>query len=111
MTSLELTAEQAQAGYRPLAGRILLEIERSAAMIGALHVPEVAQDKTERDELQTARVLAVGYGRFREGGEWFPGIAEGDVKPGDRVLFAALMKDLNRAVILTAVTRVAAVVE
>jgi co-chaperonin GroES (HSP10) len=111
VTSLELTPEQAAQGYRPLAGRILLEIERNPSMIGSLHVPEVAQDKTERDELQTAKVLAIGYGRFREGDEWFPGITEGDVKPGDRVLFAALMKDLNRAVILTAVTRVAAVVE
>ena len=111
MTSLELTPEQAAQGYRPLAGRVLLEIERNPTMIGSLHVPEVAQDKTERDELQIARVLAVGYGTFFDGTESLPGIAEGDVKPGDRVLFAALVKDLNRAVILTAVTRVAAVVE
>lgn len=111
MTSLELTAEQAAAGYRPLAGRILLEIERNPSMVGSIHVPEVAQDKTERDELQVAKVLAIGYGTFFDGTESLPGIAEGDVKPGDRVLFAALMKDLNRATILTAVTRVQAVVE
>lgn len=111
MTSLELTPEQAAAGYRPLAGRVLLEIERSPEMIGAIHVPQTAQDKTERDELQTALVLAIGYGRFREGGEWLPGIAEGDVKPGDRVLFLALAKDLNRSVILTAVTRLQGVLE
>lgn len=109
MTSLELTPEQASVGYRPLAGRVLLEIERSPEMIGSIHVPQTAQDKTERDTLQTAKVLAIGYGRFREGEEWFPGITEGDVNPGDRVAFLALAKDLNRSVILTAVTRLAAV--
>lgn len=109
MTSLELTPEQARAGYRPLAGRILLEIEAPDAMIGAIHVPETAQRKTERDALQVATVLAIGYGRFKDGDEWLPGIAEGDVKVGDRVLFSALAKDLNKRVIFTAVTRVAAV--
>lgn len=112
MTSLELTPEQvAAAGFRPLAGRVMLEIERNPEMIGSLHVPEVAQDKNVRDTLQMARVLAIGYGRFGEGGEWFPGIAEGDVRVGDRVAFLALAKDLNRSVILTAVTRIAGVVE
>lgn len=109
MTSLELTTEQAAAGYRPLAGRVLLEIEAPDAMIGSLHVPETAQRKTERDTLQVARVLAIGYGAFLDGGEWLPGIAEGDVKPGDRVLFLALAKDLNKRILLTATTRLAAI--
>jgi co-chaperonin GroES (HSP10) len=109
MTSLELTPEQAAAGYRPLAGRVLLEIEAPDAMIGALHVPETAQRKTERDALQIGRVLAIGFGAFYDQGERLPGIADGDVMPGDRVLFAALAKDLNKRVILTAVTRIAAV--
>lgn len=109
MTSLELTLEQAAAGYRPLAGRILLEIEASDAMIDSIHVPESARDKNVRDALQIARVLAIGYGRFKDGDEWLAGIAEGDVAVGDRVAFAALAQDLNKRVILTATTRIAAV--
>ena len=111
MNSLELTTEQVQSGYRPLAGRVLLEIEAPDAKIGSLHVPETAQRKTERDALQTAKVLAIGYGRFKDGAEWLPGIAEGDVIVGDRVAFLALAQDLNRSVIMTAVTRIAAVLE
>ncbi len=109
MTSLELTPEQAAQGYRPLAGRVLLEIEASPDRIGSIVVPEVARDKGLRDALQVARVLAIGYGAFYEAGECLPGITEGDVAIGDRVLFAALAQDLNRTVILTAVTRIAAV--
>ena len=111
MTSLELTPEQVAAGYRPLAGRVLLEIEPNPDRIGSIIVPETARDKGMRDALQIARVLAIGFGRFKDGEEWLPGIAEGDVAVGDRVAFAALAQDLNRKVILTAVTRIAAVLE
>ncbi len=109
MDSLELTPEQAAAGYRPLAGRVLLEIEANPDRIGAIVVPETARDKGMRDALQIARVLAIGYGAFYDAGERLQGIAEGDVAVGDRVAFAALAQDLNRKVILTAVTRIAAV--
>ena len=112
MNSLELTPEQAAAGYRPLAGRILLEVEAPAAMIGSIHVPETARTQTvERTHLLEARVLAVGYGPFIEKGESFAGIAEGDVNPGDRVLLAPLLQDLNKRTLLTAVTRIEAVLE
>lgn len=110
MTSLELTPEQAAQGYRPLAGRVLLEIEENPDKIGSIIVPDMARDKNVRDALQTAKVLAIGYGRFKDGDEWLPGIAEGDVSVGDRVAFLALQQDLNKRVILTAVTRIAAVV-
>lgn len=109
MTSLELTPEQVAAGYRPLAGRVLLEIEANPNRIGNIIVPESARDKGLRDALQIARVLAIGYGAFYEAGERLPGIPEGDVAVGDRVLFSALAQDLNRSVILTATTRVVAV--
>lgn len=109
MTSLELTPEQATAGYRPLAGRVLLEIEPNPDRIGSIVVPEMARDKTMRDDLQVARILAVGFGKFKDGDEWLAGIAQGDVAVGDKVLFLPLAQDLNRKIILTAVTRIAGV--
>lgn len=109
MTSLELTEQQAAAGYRPLAGRVLLEIEANPDRIGSIVVPETAQDKTMRDALQVARILAIGFGKFKDGDDWLAGIAQGDVAIGDRVLFLPLAQDLNRKVILTAVTRIAGV--
>lgn len=111
MTSLELTPEQAAQGYRPLAGRVLLEIEENPDKIGSIVVPETARDKNVRDALQTATVLAIGYGAFYDHGECLQGIADGDVKPGDRVAFLALQQDLNKRVILTAVTRIVAVLD
>jgi co-chaperonin GroES (HSP10) len=109
MTSLELTPEQAAAGYRPLAGRILLELHRHPDRVGSIHVPDSARDHGTTDAALEATVLAVGYGPFWDASELLPGVTEDDVKAGDRVLVMTLLKDLNRSVLLTCVTRVLAV--
>jgi co-chaperonin GroES (HSP10) len=111
MTSLELTPEQVKAGYRPLAGRVLLELHRHPDQIGSIIVPDSARDHSERDTAVEATVLAIGYGPFFDQGEWLQGVRPEDVKPGDRVFVMTLAKDLNRHVILTAVTRIQGVVE
>lgn len=112
MTSLELTPEQAAAGYRPLAGRVLLELEPPAEKDGAIVIPETARTQTvERTHLLIGRILAIGYGEYCEGGEWYAGVREGDLARGDRVLVAPLLKDLNTRVLLTGVTRIEAVVD
>lgn len=109
MTSLELTAEQVAAGYRPLAGRILLELHRHADKIGSIHVPDSARDHGTTDTSVEATVLAVGYGPFLDQGERLPGVTEDDIKVGDCVAVMTLMQDLNKTVLMTAVTRVVAV--
>jgi co-chaperonin GroES (HSP10) len=110
MTSLELTPSQAAAGYRPLAGRVLLELEPPAEKDGSIVIPETARTQTpERTQLIIGKVLAIGFGEYCEGGEWYPGVRDGDLAPGDRVLVAPLVKDLNRRVLMTAVTRIEAV--
>ena len=109
MTSLELTPEQAAAGYRPLAGRVLLRVEQPPEQVCSIVIPQTAQRQTERDALLIGEVLAIGFGAFYDAGERIAGIAEGDVAIGDRVLFAALLQDINKRVILTTTTRIAAV--
>lgn len=111
MTSLELTPEQAAAGYRPLAGRVLLELHRHPDQIGSIVVPDSARDHGERDTSIEATVLAIGYGPFLDGAERLPGVTEDDIKVGDRVAVMTLVKDLNRSVLMTCVTRVVAVLE
>ena len=112
MTSIELTKEQIELGYRPLAGRILVELERPDTMAGALHIPQVAQTQTpERTQLLIGRVLAIGYGCYVEGGESFGGILRGDLNRDDRILIAPLLQDLNKGIVLTSVTRVEGVLE
>ena len=109
MTSLELTEQQAREGWRPLAGRVLLRLHRHAAIIGSIVIPDSARDHSERDTAVEATVLAVGYGPFYDQGEWHKGVRPEDVAVGDRVFVMTLAKDLNRHVILTAVTRLQAV--
>lgn len=109
MTSLELTPEQAATGYRPLAGRVLLELHKHPDQIGSIIVPETATDHTLRDTSVEATVLAIGYGPFLDGTERLPGMTEDDVKVGDRVAVMTLMKDLNRSTLMTCVTRIVAV--
>lgn len=109
MTSLELTAEQAAAGYRPLAGRVLLELHRHADKVGSIRIPDSARDHGTADTSVEATVLAIGYGPFLDGTERLPGVTEADIKIGDRVAVMTLMKDLNRVTLMTCVTRVVAV--
>jgi co-chaperonin GroES (HSP10) len=111
MTSLELTPAQVAQGYRPLAGRVLLELHKHPDQIGSIVVPESARDHTERDIALEATVLSVGYGPFFDQGEYLKGVRPEDVKPGDRVFVLALKKDLNRVILMTAVTRLQGVVE
>lgn len=110
VNSLELSSLQAS-GARPLPGRILLEFDAPLTMAGLIHIPESAQTQApDRTQLVTATVVAIGYGAFyeQENGKLKrrPGIAEGDVKPGDRVAYSPLLQDLNRKFLLTTVTRV-----
>ena len=111
MDSLELDSRQISA--RPLPGRILLELDAPLTMAGLIHIPESAQArKTDRDQAIPATVIAIGYDSFHEtvNGKLkrIPGITEGDVKLGDRVLYRPLVSDLNRKWILTSVARVEA---
>lgn len=114
MTSLELDERQAEA--TPLPGRILLQLDKPLEMIGSIVIPETARDQSpDRTQLVSATVIRVGSGPYLEHDgngklKRYPGLAPEDVKPGDRVLYNPLMKDLNRKYLLTAVSRVEAVI-
>lgn len=108
MTSLEYTGPIEN--VRPLPGRILLELERPEEKSGSIVIPEKARDQKPDQTTVFAKVLAVGYGRFYEGGKFNCGVNEKDLAPGDRVAYRSLMQDMGCRVILTSVTRVDAVV-
>lgn len=113
MTSLEFVFDQ-QNPVKPLPGRIAIRVDKPPAMIGSLHVPESARTQTERDLCLTGTVLAIGHGPFYEGSpkyKRYQGLLAEDVQVGDRVIFKALLKDLNRDCLLTVVTRVEGVIE
>lgn len=95
----------------PLPGRIILEIEPKLDRIGNIHVPDSARDQITSDTHLFAKVLAIGYGPYYDDKKLHGGLLPEDVAVGDRVVFRALMQDLNCKVILTGVSRVDAVVE
>jgi hypothetical protein len=108
-------------GARPVAGRIVLDIDPLPERIGSLFVPESSRDLNDpiRDVSHTARVVAVGYGPFGEDDNLgkvkkrfrrWPGLTPTDVAPGDRVIFRLLMSDLNQRRVIADVRRVDAVV-
>ena len=108
-------------GARPVAGRIVLDIDPLPERIGSLFVPESSRDLNDpiRDVSHTARVVAVGYGPFGEDDNLgktkkrfrrWPGLQPADVAPGDRVIFRLLMSDLNQKRVIADVRRVDAVV-
>jgi hypothetical protein len=108
-------------GARPVAGRIVLDIDPLPERIGSLFVPESSRTLNDpiRDVSHTARVVAVGYGPFGQDTEsatgrkrfkrW-PGLQPADVAPGDRVIFRLLMSDLNQRRVIADVRRVDAVI-
>lgn len=119
MTSLDLTHMNLPSMVIPLAGRIILDIEPKPERIGSLHVPDIAREQVTSDTSLLARVVSVGYGPYYEGDtvngkmkhKRHPGVTRDDVRPGARVVFRALMQDLNCKRILTSVTRIDAVIE
>lgn len=64
---------------RPLGDRVLVRREKPAEKIGLIHVPENAQEKTQRGV-----VLAVGPGRVLDSGR----VVEMSVKKGDKIVFS-----------------------
>lgn len=118
MDSVEFTGDPTTC--RPLPGRVLLRIEKHDAMTtGGLFVPQIARDHKVTDTALNAMVLAIGYGPYYDRAElnskgWpkrLPGVAPGDVKPGDRVRFKPLMLEMNCAMVVTSVSRLEAVWE
>lgn len=110
MKSLEITTTL-PSHIHPLPGRVLLEIEPKPSTAGLLHLPNSARTQQHTDTALFARVLAVGYGPYYDDKKVHSGVNESDVRPGDRVVFKALMQDLNCKVILTGVSRLEAVVD
>jgi hypothetical protein len=115
MDSLEYTGPTST--VRPLPGRVLLEIEPPLATYHSIIIPETSRLHRAPDSITlTARVLAIGYGGFYENispRKWKhrPGVFPSDVLLGNRVVFKALLSDLDCKVILTSVTRIEAVIE
>jgi hypothetical protein len=107
-------------GARPVAGRIVLDLDPLPDMIGCLFIPDSARKLEATDISHTATVVAVGYGPFGQDTEsatgkkkfkrW-PGLTPDDVKAGDRVAFRMLMYELNEKRVIADVRRVDAVIE
>lgn len=69
---------------RPLGDRVIVEREKPPEKIGLIHIPDSAQEKTQR-----GKVLAVGPGRLTESGMRIEPV----VKKGDRVIFGRYAGD------------------
>ena len=102
-------------GFYPLPGRCLIELDTIPTMSGLLHIPDSVQElrlmsqvkgKTVHgDSSWTGVVLAM-----TPRGHYGKGYQREDFKPGDRVLILLLEEDLNQKMIVTANTRVYAVI-
>lgn len=101
---------------RPLAGRIVLDVELAPEKVDSLYVPEVSRTQTgDSGDLSaciTAKVVAVGYGAFLEQNpdtkknRRYFGVTPEDIKPGDRVLYRPLLMEVGQKRIVTDVRRV-----
>lgn len=105
-------------GCRPLAGRIILELEPAPDKIGSLYTPETTQ--TQREQCQFAKVIAVGYGPYAIPEEQpdgkkklkrYAGVDPSELAIGDRVLYRPLLNEVGLKRIVTDVRRVDGVVE
>jgi len=105
------------ASVRIRPGKIVLDIDPLPDRCGSLHIPDTAREQKPTDISHTARIVAIGYGPFREYDtekkKWlpYPGLLAQDTRPGDQVVFRMLMSDLNQGRIFTDVRRIDAVIE
>jgi len=101
-------------GFRPLAGRCIIELDETPTLIGLLHIPdsarglklftEVSKSGVSGDRAYSGKVLAMSPRKLKSGEtgkELF--------KVGDKVWVMLLMEDLEERVICTRVERVYAV--
>jgi hypothetical protein len=107
---------------RPVAGKIVLDIDPLPEKIGSLFTPETSRNLNDpmRNISHTGVVVAVGYGPFGHDTEspgskkrykrW-PGLTPEDVRVGDRVVFRLVMSDLGKQRVITDVRRVDGVIE
>ncbi len=79
LISLLLVAAPALgASFRPLADRVIVEVDDEGRTKGGIIIPDTAKEKPKQ-----GTVVAVGPGRFDDGA-----LVPMEVRPGDRVLFS-----------------------
>lgn len=103
---------------RPLAGRIVLEIEELPEKDGSIIIPEIS--RIQREQCQIATVISVGYGPYtveeeqpdgRKKMKRYEGIeTASELKPGDRVFYRPLLMEIGQKRIVTDVRRVDGVI-
>jgi hypothetical protein len=114
MIDPQLLSRAFSSGFYPLPGKCLIELDSIPTMSGLLHIPDSARElrlfsevkgKTVHgDSSWTGTVLAMTPLNHRP-----KGFQPEDFKVGDRVLILLLQEDLNQKMIVTANTRVYAV--
>lgn len=95
-------------GWRPARGHCFIHLDSPPTMAGLLHIPELSQEMQITDAVWRGRVLAINYSN-----EWAETVEDFGELPitDDRVLLLLRAEDMDRSVIVTANTRIVAVIE
>jgi len=116
MIDPQLLSRAFESGFSPLPGKCLIELDSIPTMSGLFHIPDSARE---------LRMTTHSTGKTLHGDSSWTGVVRAmtplkhrpkrfqpeDFKTGDRVLILLLQEDLNQKMIVTANTRVYAVLE